>query len=61
MIDIVSEDDQPQEVIPCEDEEKGKNETAQGSTAGMTRLRKRPHYYDKQQQLELILAAIGGE
>jgi hypothetical protein len=23
----------------------------------MTRLRKRPHYYDKQQQLELVLAA----
>jgi len=23
----------------------------------MTRLRKKPHYYDKQQQLELVLAA----
>ncbi len=57
MIGIVSEDDQPQEVIPCEDQEKGEDETAQGSTAGMTRLRKRPHYYDKQQQLELVLAA----
>ncbi len=57
MIDIVSEDDHPQEVIPCEDEEKGKDETAQGSTAGVTQLRKKPHYYDKQQQLELVLAA----
>jgi len=56
MIDIVSEDNQPQEVIPCEDGEKGKDEIAQRSTAGMTRLRKRPHYYDKQQQLELVLA-----
>jgi len=26
MINIVSEDDQPQEVIPCEDGEKGKDE-----------------------------------
>jgi len=49
MIDIVSEDNQPQEVIPWEDGEKGKDETAQSNTAGMTRLRKRPHYYDKQQ------------
>jgi hypothetical protein len=57
MIGIVSEDDQPQEVIPCEDEEKGEDETAQGSTAGIPRLRKRPHYYDKQQQLKLVLAA----
>jgi hypothetical protein len=28
MIDIVSEDDQPQEVIPCEDGENGKDEIA---------------------------------
>jgi hypothetical protein len=28
MISIVSEDDQPQEVIPCEDEEKGEDEAA---------------------------------
>ncbi len=28
MIDIMSEDDQPQEVISCEDGEKGKDETA---------------------------------
>jgi len=47
MIDIVSKDDQPQEVIPCEDGEKGKDETVQSSTAGMTLLRKRLHYYDK--------------
>jgi hypothetical protein len=57
MIDIVSKDDQPQEVILCEDGEKGKDETTQSSTARMTQLRKRPHYYDKQQQLELVLAA----
>jgi len=57
MIDIVSKDDQPQEVISCEDGEKGKDATAQSSTAGMIRLRKRPHYYDKQQQLELVLVA----
>jgi hypothetical protein len=57
MIDIMSEDDQPQEVILCEDGEKGKDATAQSNTTGMTRLRKRPHYYDKQQQLELVLVA----
>jgi hypothetical protein len=57
MIGIVSEDDQPQEVIPCEDGEKGKDETVQGSTIGMAQLRKKTHYYEKQQQLELVLAA----
>jgi len=57
VVDLVSEKEQPQEVILCEDEEKGKDQVVRGSTIGMTLLRKRPHYYDKQQQLELVLAA----
>jgi len=56
VVDIVFEEEQPQEVILCEDEEKGKNQAVRSSTTGMTLLRKRPHYYDKQQQLELVLA-----
>ncbi|CAK9266640.1 unnamed protein product [Sphagnum jensenii] len=58
VIDVISEDDQPQELVPCEakDRKKG-DETAQSSTARMVLQRKRPHYYDKQQQLELVLEA----
>jgi hypothetical protein len=57
VIDVVSEDEQPQELIPCEAEHKKGDETAQSSTARVVLQRKRPHYYDKQQQLELVLAA----
>jgi hypothetical protein len=57
VIDVISEDDQPQELVPCEVEDKKGDETAQSSTTRMVLQRKRPHYYDKQQQLELVLAA----
>jgi hypothetical protein len=56
VIDVVSEDEQPQELVPCEAEHKKGDETAQSSTARVVLQRKRPHYYDKQQQLELVLA-----
>jgi hypothetical protein len=57
VVDVISEDDQPQELVPCEAEDKKGDETAQSSIARMVLQRKRPHYYDKQQQLELVLAA----
>jgi hypothetical protein len=58
VIDVISEDDQPQELGPCEAmDRKREDENAQSSTARMVLQRKRPHYYDKQQQLELVLVA----
>jgi hypothetical protein len=57
VIDVISEDDQPQEFVPCEAEDKKGDETASSSTVRMVLQRKKPHYYDKQQQLELVLAA----
>jgi hypothetical protein len=56
VIDLISEDDQPQELVPCEAEDRKEDEIVQNSTARMILQRKRPHYYDKQQQLELVLA-----
>jgi hypothetical protein len=49
VIDVISEDDQPQELVPCKakDRKKG-DETAQSSTARMVLQRKKPRYYDKQ-------------
>ncbi len=50
VVDVISEDDQPQELVPCEVEDRKKgDETAQSNTARMVLQRKRPHYYDKQQ------------
>jgi hypothetical protein len=57
VFDVVSEGEQPQELISCETEHKKGDETTESSTARMVLQRKRPHYYDKQQQLELVLAA----
>jgi hypothetical protein len=57
VIDVISEDDQPQEFILCEADDKKGDEIAQSSTTRMVLQRKRPHYYDKQHQLELVLAA----
>ncbi len=57
VIDVISEDDQPQELVLCEVEDRKGDETVRSSTARMILQRKRPHYYDKQQQLELVLAA----
>ncbi len=57
MVDVVSEDDQPQEPIPCEGEANGGSGIVQSSASRLGLRRKRPHYYDKQQQLELVLVA----
>ncbi len=57
VIDVISEDDQPQELIPCKADDKKGDETTQSSIARMVLQRKKPHYSDKQQQLELVLAA----
>jgi len=35
VIDVISEDDQPQELVPCEAEDKKGDETTQSSTARM--------------------------
>jgi len=48
VINVISEDDQPQELVPCEATDKKGDEIAQSSTARMVLQRKRPHYYDKQ-------------
>ncbi|CAM6047524.1 unnamed protein product [Sphagnum compactum] len=57
MVDVVSEDDQPQEFIPREAEDRKGSGTAQSSAASLVLQRKRPYYYDRQQQLELVLEA----
>jgi hypothetical protein len=57
MIDLVSEDDVPQESAPGEGEDERRDETAQSSGVGLVFQRTRPRYYDKRQQLELVLAA----
>jgi hypothetical protein len=57
VIDVISEDNQPQELVPCEIEDKEGDEIVQNSNARVVLQRKKPHYYNKQQQLELVLAA----
>ncbi len=57
VVDVVSEEDQPQELVPCEAENRKGGEVMQDSNARVVLKRKRPHYYDRQQQLELALAA----
>jgi transposase InsO family protein len=54
MVDVVPEDDQHQELIPHEAEDRKESGTVQSST---DRLVLRTHYYDKQQQLEMVLTA----
>jgi len=56
-INVVSEEEQHQELVPCEAENRKGGEIVQDSNAGVGMQRKRPHYYDKQQQLELVLVA----
>jgi hypothetical protein len=56
MVDVVSEDDQPQELIPSEAEDRKGIGTVQSTAVRLMLQRKRPHYYDKQHQLELVLA-----
>jgi hypothetical protein len=48
VVDVISEEDQPQELVPCEAENRRGSEIMQDSNARMVLQRKRPHYYDKQ-------------
>ncbi len=57
VIDVISEDNQPQELVPCEIEDKKGDEIVQNNNARVVLQRKIPHYYNKQHQLELVLAA----
>jgi len=61
MVDVVPKEDQHKELVPHVKENevvdaKG-GEILQDSDVKQTLKRKRPQYYDKQQQLELVLAA----
>jgi hypothetical protein len=57
MVDVVSEGDQPLEPVLRKGENIGENATVQVSASRLGLQRKRLQFYDKQQQLELVLAA----
>jgi hypothetical protein len=57
VIDVISEDNQPQELVPCEIEDRQGDEMVQNSNTRVVLQRKKLHYYNKQQQLELVLEA----
>jgi len=57
VVDVVLEEDQPKELVPCEAEVAKGGELVQDDDVGVVLKRRRPQYYDKQQQLELVLAA----
>jgi hypothetical protein len=56
MVDVVLEEDQPKELVPHEAEVTKGGEIPQDNNVRLALKRKKPHYYDKQQQLELVLA-----
>jgi len=57
VVDVVSEEDQPKELVPYEAKNTKGGEIMQDDDVRMMLKRRKPHYYDKQQQLELVLAA----
>ncbi len=57
VVDVISEEEQPKELGPCEFEITRGVELVQDDDVGVVLKRKRPQYYDRQQQLELTLAA----
>jgi hypothetical protein len=57
VVDVVSEEDQPKELGPCEAKITRGGELMQDDDVKVELKRRRPQYYDKQQQLELMLAA----
>jgi len=57
MVDMVSKEDQAKEFEPYEAEIARKSEIMQGEDVGAVLKRRRPQCYDRQQQLELVLAA----
>jgi len=56
MVDVVSKEDQAKEFEPYEVEIARKNEIVLGEDVGAMLKKRRPQCYDKQQQLELVLA-----
>ncbi len=48
VIDVISEDNQPQELVPCEIEVRHGDEMVQNSNTRVVLQKKRPHYYNKQ-------------
>jgi hypothetical protein len=57
MIDVVSEGEQPPESVLCTIEDTGTNAIIQDSAPRLSVQRKRPQFYDRQQQFELALEA----
>jgi hypothetical protein len=56
MVDVVSKEDQAKEFEPYEVEIARKSEIVLGEDVGAMLKKRRPQCYDKQQQLELVLA-----
>jgi hypothetical protein len=56
MVDVVSEEEQPKELVPGGVEIANGNEFVQDEGEGMVLKRRKPQYFDKRQQLDLVLA-----
>jgi len=57
MIDAASEEDPSEELLPDEEAVSTSEESMQNEVAQVVSSRRRPRYFDKRQQLELVLAA----
>jgi hypothetical protein len=57
VVDVVLKEDQPKDLVPHEAKNTKGGEIKQDNNVRMALKRRRPHYYDKQQKLELVLAA----
>ncbi len=57
MIDAASEEDPSEELLPDEEAVSTSEESMQNEVARVVSRRRRPRYFDKRQQLELVLAA----
>jgi hypothetical protein len=57
MLDIASTEDLSEELIPGEEAVSMSDEPVQHEGARMVLKRRRPQYFDKRQQLDLVLAA----
>jgi hypothetical protein len=47
VIDVIYEDEQPQELVPCEAEDRKGHEIVHNSNVRVLLQRKRPHYYNR--------------
>jgi hypothetical protein len=57
VVDVVLEEDQPKEPVPYEVRITRGGELMQDNDVRVVMKRRGPQYYNKQQQLELVLAA----